>query len=103
MMRSMMSWYCGPDGRPNFDKMTKHITHQDRARKYDAAGCGLEPATGGDNTHAETNGRFGSVAVIVAQAMRMAASGQKRTLKIDRYESQNEEHTSCVSEPTSCL
>ncbi len=41
MRRSMMSWCCGPDGRPDFDKMTEYITHQDRASKYDAAGWAL--------------------------------------------------------------
>ena len=40
-MRSMTSWCCGPDGRPDFDKMTEYMTHQDRASKYDAAGWAL--------------------------------------------------------------
>ena len=41
MMRSMMNWCCGPDGRPDFDKMTKYMHRHDRASKFDAAGWAL--------------------------------------------------------------
>ena len=41
MMRSMMSWCCGPDGRPDFDKMTEFMERHDRTSKYDAAGWAL--------------------------------------------------------------
>ena len=40
-MRSMMSWCCGPDGRPDFDKMTRLMVRDDRARRFDAAGWAL--------------------------------------------------------------
>jgi len=30
MMRHMMKWCCGPDGRPVFDKMTEYIERHDR-------------------------------------------------------------------------
>ena len=41
MMRSMMNWCCGPDGQPDFDKMTKYMDRHDRASKFDAAGWAL--------------------------------------------------------------
>ena len=41
MMRSMMNWCCGPDGRPDFDKMTRYMHRHDRASKFDAAGWAL--------------------------------------------------------------
>ena len=40
-MRSMMNWCCGPDGRPDFDKMTRFMVRDDRARRFDAAGWAL--------------------------------------------------------------
>jgi len=41
MMRNMMNWCFGPDGRPDFDKMTKFMARDDRASKFDAAGWAL--------------------------------------------------------------
>jgi len=41
MMRDMMQWCCGPDGRPDFDKMTEYMSDHDRTSKYDAAGWAL--------------------------------------------------------------
>jgi hypothetical protein len=41
MMRNMMNWCCGPDGRPDFDKMTRYMARHDRASKFDAAGWAL--------------------------------------------------------------
>jgi hypothetical protein len=41
MMRDMMKWCCGPDGRPDFDKMTIFVERHDRASKFDAAGWAL--------------------------------------------------------------
>ena len=41
MTRDMMSWCCGPDGRPDFGKMTDYMVRHDRASKYDAAGWAL--------------------------------------------------------------
>ena len=41
MMREMMKWCCGPDGRPDFDKMTEFMEEHDRASKFDAAGWAL--------------------------------------------------------------
>lgn len=41
MMRNMMNWCCGPDGRPDFDKMTRYMAQHDRASKFDAAGWAL--------------------------------------------------------------
>ena len=38
MMRDMKNWCCGPDGTPDFDKMTEFMERHDRASKYDAAG-----------------------------------------------------------------
>ena len=40
-MRNMMNWCCGPDGRPDFDKMMRYMARHDRASKYDAAGWAL--------------------------------------------------------------
>lgn len=41
MMRDMMSWCRGPDGRPDFDKMTRYMTRHDRSARFDAAGWAL--------------------------------------------------------------
>lgn len=41
MMRNMMHWCRGPDGRPDFEKMTGYIARHDRASKFDAAGWAL--------------------------------------------------------------
>lgn len=41
MMRNMMNWCRGPDGRPDLDKMTKYMDRHDRASKFDAAGWAL--------------------------------------------------------------
>jgi len=41
MMRDMMRWCCGPDGKPDFDKMTEFMEEYDRASKFDAAGWAL--------------------------------------------------------------
>ena len=40
-MRNMMSWCCGPDGRPDFDKMTRYMARHDRSSRFDAAGWAL--------------------------------------------------------------
>ena len=41
MTRSMMNWCCGPDGRPDIDKMTRYMHRHDRAGRFDAAGWAL--------------------------------------------------------------
>lgn len=41
MMRDMMKWCCGPDGRPDFDRMTEFMEQHDRTSKFDAAGWAL--------------------------------------------------------------
>ena len=41
MMRNMMKWCCGPDGRPDFDKMTRFMARDDGTSKFDAAGWAL--------------------------------------------------------------
>ena len=40
-MRDMTKWCCGPDGTPDFDKMTEFMERHDRTNKYDAAGWAL--------------------------------------------------------------
>ena len=40
-MRNMMNWCCGPDGRPDFDKMMRYMARHDRASRFDAAGWAL--------------------------------------------------------------
>ena len=40
-MRNMMHWCCGPDGRPDFDKMTRYMHRHDQASRFDAAGWAL--------------------------------------------------------------
>ena len=41
MMRNMVNWCCGPDGRPDFDRMTQYMHRHDRASKFEAAGWAL--------------------------------------------------------------
>jgi hypothetical protein len=41
MMRDMMKWCFGPDGRPDFEKMTEFMEEFERTRKFDALGWGL--------------------------------------------------------------
>lgn len=40
-MGNMMKWCCGPDGRPDIDKMSRYMTRHDRSSRYDAAGWAL--------------------------------------------------------------
>lgn len=40
-MRSIMSWCCGPDGGPDFEKMTRYMARRDRSSRFDAAGWAL--------------------------------------------------------------
>ena len=40
-MGDMMKWCCGPDGRPDADKMSRYMTRHDRSSRYDAAGWAL--------------------------------------------------------------
>ena len=40
-MTTMRNWCCGPDGRPDFDKMTTFMDRHDRTSKFDAAGWAL--------------------------------------------------------------
>lgn len=41
MMRNMMNWCFGPDGRPDFDKMTRYMARHDRSSRFEAAGWAL--------------------------------------------------------------
>ncbi len=41
MMRDTMKWCCGPDGRPDYDKMTTFMERHERSSKFDAAGWAL--------------------------------------------------------------
>ena len=41
MMRNMMNWCCGPDGRPDFDKIRRFMARDDRASRFDSAGWAL--------------------------------------------------------------
>ncbi len=41
MTRNMMKRCCGPDGTPDFDKMTEFMERHDRTSKYDATGWAL--------------------------------------------------------------
>lgn len=41
MIRDMRKWCCGPDGQPDFEKMTEFMERHDRTSKYDAAGWAL--------------------------------------------------------------
>ena len=40
MMKRMMHRCCGPDGRPDFDKMTEFMEQEDRSSLFDAIGWG---------------------------------------------------------------
>lgn len=40
-MNNMMKWCCGPDGRPDMDKMKRYMTRHDRSSRFDAAGWAL--------------------------------------------------------------
>jgi len=41
MMKQMMHRCCGPDGRPDFDKMSEFMEQHDRASVFDAVGWAL--------------------------------------------------------------
>ena len=41
MSGEMRKWCCGPDGRPDFDKMTEFMEHHDRGSRFDAVGWAL--------------------------------------------------------------
>lgn len=41
MMRDMLRWCFGPDGKRDFHKMTQFMEEHDRASKFDAAGWAL--------------------------------------------------------------
>jgi hypothetical protein len=41
MMRDMMKWCFGPDGKPDLDKMTKFMEEHERTSKFEAAGWAL--------------------------------------------------------------
>lgn len=41
MMKQMMQKCCGPDGRPDIDKMSEFMEQQDRASIFDAIGWAL--------------------------------------------------------------
>lgn len=41
MMKQMMQKCCGPDGRPDFDKMSEFMEQQDRVSVFDAIGWAL--------------------------------------------------------------
>ncbi|MDJ0759840.1 MAG: hypothetical protein QNJ19_10600 [Woeseiaceae bacterium] len=41
MTQNMTKWCCGPDGTPDFNKMTEFMERHDRTSKYDAAGWAL--------------------------------------------------------------
>jgi hypothetical protein len=41
MMKQMMERCCGPDGRPDLDKMSEFMEQQDRASVFDAIGWAL--------------------------------------------------------------
>lgn len=40
-MKQMMQKCCGPDGRPDFEKMSEFMEQQDRASVFDALGWAL--------------------------------------------------------------
>jgi len=40
-MKQMMQMCCGPDGRPDIDKMSEFMERQDRASLFDAIGWAL--------------------------------------------------------------
>lgn len=41
MTRNMMNWCRGPDGQPDFGKMTEYMGRHDRSSKFEAAGWAL--------------------------------------------------------------
>lgn len=41
MMKEMMHSCCGPDGKPDFDKMTRFMEQQDRSSVFDVVGWSL--------------------------------------------------------------
>ncbi|MDH3546960.1 MAG: hypothetical protein OEN22_07655 [Gammaproteobacteria bacterium] len=41
MMKQMMHDCCGPDGKPDFEKMTKFMERQDRSSIFDVLGWSL--------------------------------------------------------------
>lgn len=41
MMRDMKRWCCGPDGRPDFGKMTHFMEQHDRSGKLESIGWAL--------------------------------------------------------------
>lgn len=41
MMRDMMNRCCGPDGKPDFDKMAFFVERHDRSSKFEATGWAL--------------------------------------------------------------
>lgn len=41
MMKQMMHDCCGPDGKPDFEKMTKFMEQQDRSSIFDVLGWSL--------------------------------------------------------------
>lgn len=40
-MTTMKNWCCGPDGQPDFKRMTVFMDRHDRTSKFDAAGWAL--------------------------------------------------------------
>jgi len=40
-MTTMRNWCCGPDGRPDFEKMTAFMDRHEQTKKFDAAGWAL--------------------------------------------------------------
>ena len=41
MTQNMMNWCCGPDGRPDFQKMTEFMKRHDRTSRFETAGWAL--------------------------------------------------------------
>lgn len=40
-MTNIRRWCCGPDGRPDFGKMTEYMERHERGSRYDAVGWAL--------------------------------------------------------------
>lgn len=40
-MRKMMKWCCGPDGKPDFEKVTEFMEDHERTSKFEAIGWAL--------------------------------------------------------------
>jgi hypothetical protein len=40
-MSTIRNWYCGPDGRPDFRRMSKFMGRHDTRSRFDAAGWAL--------------------------------------------------------------